>query len=186
MVDSNIHRENILPSEKAKAYKMRYDAMKHQGKATSCPTGEKLSLAKMSEDVGESMRQISRYLTLNELIPEIMKLVDDKVIAFQPAVEIAALDKEEQNVLLSLMESDEITPTTSQAKQLKELSKQGNLTDDRILDIMSIRKPNQAEKITIKYDEVKPYIPKDFTPEQVRKLIVKLVMAWHKKKEREQ
>ena len=186
MIDSNINRENILPSEKAKAYKMRYEAMKHQGKATSRPVGEKLlSITEMSQEVGESERQISRYLQLNNLMPEILKLVDNGKMKLRPAVEISRLSEKEQEELYEIIELEERTPSLEQAIKMKNESRIGRLSDDRILKIMIEQKPNEKDKYILKQDEVRKYVPKSYTPKQVQDLLIELLKQWYKKRQKE-
>ena len=186
MIDSNINRENILPSEKAKAYKMRYEAMKHQGKATSRPVGEKLlSITEMSQEVGESERQISRYIQLNNLIPEILKLVDNGKMKLRPAVEISRLTEKEQKELYEIIEVEERTPSLEQAIKMKNESRIGRLSDERILKIMIEQKPNEKDKYILKQDEVRKYVPKSYTPKQVQDLLIELLKQWHKKRQKE-
>ena len=186
MIDSNITRENILPSEKAKAYKMRYEAMKHQGKATSRPVGEKLlSITEMSQEVGESERQISRYLQLNNLMPEILKLVDNGKMKLRPAVEISRLSEKEQEELYEIIEVEERTPSLEQAIKMKNESRIGRLSDDRILKIMIEQKPNEKDKYILKQDEVRKYVPKSYTPKQVQDLLIELLKQWYKKRQKE-
>lgn len=186
MIDSNITRENILPSEKAKAYKMRYEAMKHQGKATSRPVGEKLlSITEMSQEVGESERQISRYIQLNNLIPKILKLVDNGKMKLRPAVEISRLSKKEQEELYEIIEVEERTPSLEQAIKMKNESRIGRLSDERILKIMIEQKPNEKDKYILKQDEVRKYVPKSYTPKQVQDLLIELLKQWYRKRQKE-
>lgn len=186
MIDSNITRENILPSEKAKAYKMRYEAMKHQGKATSRPVGEKLlSITEMSQEVGESERQISRYIQLNNLIPEILKLVDNGKMKLRPAVEISRLSEKEQEELYEIIEVEERTPSLEQAIKMKNESRIGRLSDERILKIMIEQKPNEKDKYILKQDEVRKYVPKAYTPKQVQDLLIELLKQWYRKRQKE-
>ena len=186
MIDSNITRENILPSEKAKAYKMRYEAMKHQGKATSSPLGERLlSITKMSQEVGDSERQISRDIQLNNLIPEILKLVDNGKMKLRPAVEISRLSEKEQEDLHEIIQVEGRVPSLEQAEKMKKTSRLGRLTDDRILEIMIEQKPNEQDRYIIKQNEVRKYIPKSYTPKQVQDLIIELLKQWYQKRQRE-
>ena len=186
MIDSNITRENILPSEKAKAYKMRYEAMKHQGKATFSPLGERLlSITKMSQEVGDSERQISRYIQLNNLIPEILKLVDNGKMKLRPAVEISRLSEKEQEDLHEIIQVEGRVPSLEQAEKMKKTSRLGRLTDDRILEIMIEQKPNEQDRYIIKQNEVRKYIPKSYTPKQVQDLIIELLKQWYQKRQRE-
>ena len=191
MVDSNKQRERILPSEKAFAYKMKLEAMKKQGKRndlTSRPMVDKLKSADIiGEEVGESGRQIQRYIRLTELIPELLKLVDEEKMKLRPAVEISYLTKSEQEYVFEVMEGNEVFPSHPQARKLKQLSTEGNLTDDDIDRILSEEKPNQKENIKISVDKVKGYFPKEYTPNEMQKIIVKLLenyqLKWQKEKE---
>lgn len=185
MVDTNIYREDVLPSEKAKAYKMRYDAMKHQGKATFGQNVQKSSsLEKMSEEIKEHPKQIQRYLSLNNLIPEIMEMVDDGKIKFTPACEIAGLKESEQKDLYETMMSEICTPALNQAKLMKKESKQGGISMDRIFEIMTEQKPNQEEKIVIKKDKIMQFFPKEYTPRKIEEIIIKLCEQWHRKRQK--
>lgn len=164
MVDSNVQREEILPSERAFAYKMKLEALKHQGKRvdlTSTPVGEKLSIDIIAEEFGQSREQVRRYIRLTELNKNILQMVDDKKIALRPAVEISYLTKDEQYLLLDAMQLNEATPSESQAKRMKELSKEGKLTQDKIDEIMLEEKPNQKEKYKITYERFEKYLPRD-------------------------
>lgn len=191
MVDSNKQRERILPSEKAFAYKMKLEAMKKQGKRndlTSRPMVDKLKSADIiGEEVGESGRQIQRYIRLTELIPELLQLVDDEKMKLRPAVEISYLTKSEQEYVFEVMEYNEVFPSHPQARELKKLSADGNLTDDDIDRILSEEKPNQKENIKFSVDKVKGYFPKEYTPTEMQKIIVKLLenyqLKWQKEKE---
>lgn len=191
MVDSNKQRERILPSEKAFAYKMKLEAMKKQGKRndlTSRPMVDKLKSADIiGEEVGESGRQIQRYIRLTELIPELLQLVDDEKMKLRPAVEISYLTKSEQEYVFEVMEYNEVFPSHPQARELKKLSADGNLTDDDIDRILSEEKPNQKENIKFSVDKVKWYFPKEYTPTEMQKIIVKLLenyqLKWQKEKE---
>ena len=186
MIDSNINRENILPSEKAKAYKMRYEAMKHQGKATSAPLGQKLeSLNVMGQEIGESRTQIQRYLALNKLIPKILEMVDNGKMKLRPAVEISRLSEKEQEDLYEIIDLEERTPSLEQAIKMKNESRIGRLSDERILKIMIEQKPNEKDKYILKQDEVRKYVPKSYTPKQVQDLIIELLKQWYQKRQRE-
>ena len=191
MVDSNIQREEILPSEKAFAYKMKLEALKHQGKRTdltSTPLVEKLenetSIGKLGREVNESTEQIRRYIRLTELIPEILKMVDEKRISFRPAVELSYLSEENQYVLLDIMQFNECTPSLAQAIRLKKLEQEGNLLEEKIEKIMEQEKPNQKEQIKLKYDNLKDYFPKGYNLEQMKNVIEKLLknyqLKWQK------
>lgn len=173
MVDANLQREHILPSEKAFAYKMKLEAIKHQGVA-SAQVGQKLlSVEKVAEDAGESRNQIKRYIRLTYLIPELLSMVDDGKIAFNPAVEISYLEHSEQLVLLDAMSMNDCTPSHAQAIRLKKMSQDGVLNNEAIHDIMSEEKPNQAEQIRFKRDDFKEYFPPRYTDEQIKRDILK-------------
>ena len=188
MVDSNIQREEILPSERAFAYKMKLEAMKHQGirnDLTSRPVGDKLSTEVLGEEVGESARQIQRYIRLTKLIPEILQMVDDKKVAFRPAVELSYLSEENQYVLLNIMEFNECTPSLAQAIRLKKLEQEGNLTEEKIETIMEQEKPNQKEQIKFGVEKIQDYFPKGYTQEQmenkIKELLEKYKLQWQRK-----
>ncbi|GIP09251.1 hypothetical protein J1TS5_14210 [Paenibacillus macerans] len=193
MVDSNLQRENILPSEKAFAYKMKLEAMKRQGQRTdltSAQLGRKLegkeSREILAEQVGESKNQISRYIRLTELTPSILEMVDDKRIAFNPAVELSYLAEEEQQALYETMQSEDCTPSLAQAQRMKKLSQDGRLNVDVIFSILTEEKPNQKEKMTIRRERIDRFFPRDFTEKQKEDLIVQLLESWYKKRQREQ
>ena len=181
MVDSNIQRENILPSEKAKAYKMKNDALKRQGERTdltSRQVGEKLwSVAVIAENASDSERQIQRYIRLTNLVPELLEKVDENKIALTPAVEISYLSEQQQYDLLETMESEDCTPSLSQAQQLKKLSQQGNLDMDSIFIIMSQPKANQKEKISFEADELRKYFP-NCTDNQIKENLLSLAKQY--------
>lgn len=184
MVDANLQRETVLPSEKAFAYKMKLDAIKHQGK-TSVQVAEKLlSVEKVAEDAGESKDQVRRYIRLTYLIPEFLAMVDEGKIAFNPAVEISYLSKDEQCVLLDAMELNDCTPSHAQSIRLKKLSQEGNLDSQIIYGVMSEEKPNQKEQIKFKREEFKKYFPPHYTDEQIRKDILKGLELLRKQRER--
>ena len=189
MVDSNLQRSRILPSEKAFSYKMKLEAMNRQGKRTdltSRPVVDKLKSAdEIGETTGESGRQIQRYIRLTELIPELLDMVDDNKIAFRPAVELSYLTKEEQAALLETIEYDDATPSLPQALKMKEFSKEGRLSADVILSIMSEEKPNQKEKITLKADQYRKYIPSNITGKQTEDYILKALEYYQKFRERQ-
>lgn len=167
MVDTNIQREEILPSEKAFAYKMKLEALSHQGKETSRQVGEKLlSVDIVGKDNGESGRQVQRYIRLTELIPELLNMVDEKKIAFNPAVELSYLQKDEQYVLLDCIECNEATPSLGQAIHLKKLSQENKLTAEKIEDIMGEEKANQKPKYKINYDRFEKVLPKNIATEK--------------------
>lgn len=185
LVDSNLQRENILPSEKAFAYKLKLEAIKHQGKATSRQlVGKCESANEISET--ESGRQIQRYIRLTKLIPPVLDMVDEKRIAFTPAVEISYLRSEEQQMLLSEMEYNDCTPNVSQAQRLKALSAQGMLTQERLSAIMREQKANQKERIKIPVERIRRYFPKNYTTAQIEDEIVRMCeLRWKKRAERE-
>lgn len=178
VVDSNLHREHILPSEKAFAYKMKMEAMSHQGIACG-QVGHK-SRDAVSDT--ESGRQIQRYICLTHLIPPILDMVDERRIAFTPAVELSYLHPEEQNMLLFEMEYGDCTPNLSQAQRLKSFSMQGIFTEERLFAIMSEEKANQKERIKIPTDRIRKYFPKEYTTAQIEETIVKLCEAYHRKR----
>ena len=185
LVDSNLHREHILPSEKAFAYKLKMDAMSHQG--TSCQVGTKLRTdAVVGESVGESARQVQRYIRLTHLIPGILQMVDDSKIALTPAVEISYLTNREQRELLETMECEDCTPSLSQAIQLKLLSQSGNLDIYTIFDILTQRKPNQQEKISFRTEDVRKFFPKSYTTAQMQDVILRLLEGYQRQRQRSQ
>ena len=184
MVDSNLHREKILPSEKAFAYKLKLDAIKHQGKTSRHVVG-KLESADCVSD-GESGRQVQRSIRLTELIPDILRMVDDGTIALTPAVELSYLKKSEQQNLLETMESEDCTPSLSQAIQMKKLSQSGLLTMDRIFDLLREPKANQQDKISFRVDDLRKYFPKSYSASRIQGHILKLLEADLRKRQREQ
>ena len=185
MVDSNLHREKILPSEKAFAYKMKRDALSHQGK-TSPQLGEKLlTVEKVGLDSGDSKNQVLRYIRLTELIPEILQMVDDGKIALTPAVELSYLTKLEQRDLLETMESEDCTPSLSQAIQMKRLSQSRELDIDRIFDILREPKANQIDKISFRTEDLRKYFPKSYSAARIQETILKLLGDYQKKRQRE-
>ncbi|MFR8012096.1 MAG: ParB/RepB/Spo0J family partition protein [Clostridia bacterium] len=185
MVDANLQREHLLPSEKAFAYKMKLDALNHQG-ITSRQVGEKLlSVTQISKDNNESERQIHRYIRLTYLIPELLSMVDEGKIAFNPAVEISYLDQPEQRVLLNAMELNDCTPSHAQAIRLKKLSQEGVLQDRTIYDILAEQKPNQQEQYKFKREDIRKYFPKSYTDKQVCDTVIKLLEQWQRRRERD-
>ena len=184
MVDSNLHREKILPSEKAFAYKMKRNALSHQGK-TSHQVGEKLpTAAKIGMESGDSMNQVLRYIRLTELIPEILQMVDDGKIALTPAVELSYLTNQEQRDLLETMESEDCTPSLSQAIQMKRLSQSGELDIDRIFDILREPKANQIDKISFRTADIRKYFPKTYSAARIHEHILKLLEVDFRKRQR--
>ena len=187
LVDSNLHREHLLPSEKAFAYKMKLDAMNRQGERTdltSSQVGKRLnSHETIAEESGESRNQIHRYIRLTNLLPELLKYVDDGQISFTPTVELSYLNDIEQRDLLQAMELNDCTPSLSQAVRMKKLSQAGKLDDDRINKIMSEEKANQKERIKIPTERVRKYFPKSFSNSQIEDAIVKMCEAQYRKKQ---
>ena len=184
LVDSNLHREKLLPSEKAFAYKMKMEALSHQG--TSCHVGTKLRTDEVIADAaGESARQVQRYIRLTNLIPGILEKVDEGKIALTPAVELSYLTETEQANLLETMESEDCTPSLSQAIALKQTSQNGNLTMDCIFTIMTQPKANQREKISFRTDEVRKFFPRDYTAAQMQAVILKLLSEYQRKRQRD-
>ena len=184
MVDSNLQRENILPSEKAKAYKMKMEALKHQGKHNDLTfrqnVGKSWTVEKLSQDSGEHTRQIERYIRLASLEPDLLEKVDNKEISFTPAVELASLTQEEQQGFLDAMEYSQNTPSLSQAQRIRKLSQNGQCTVEAMREIMSEEKKSELDKITITNDELKKYFPRSFSPKQMRDTIFKLLENWMK------
>lgn len=184
MVDANLQRETILPSEKAFAYKMKLEAVKHQG-VTSRQVGEKLlSVTQVSRDSDDSERQIQRYIRLTYLIPELLAMVDDNKIAFNPAVEISYLDREEQLTLLDAINMSDCTPSHAQSIRLKKMSQDGLLTADAIYAILSEEKPNQKEQIKLPRDELRKYFPQNYSDEQIKRDILKGLELLKRQRER--
>ena len=193
MVDSNLQREHILPSERAFAYKMKLDAIKHQGartdlgkESTSTQVAQKLSVEKVGEDAGVSKDTVRRYIRLTELIPEIRDMVDEKKIAFNPAVELSYLKLEEQREFLDAMDYAQAAPSLSQAQRLKKLSQEGDCKLDAMCEVMNEVKKDDMTTITIPHDVLRKYFPKSYTPQQMQDVIVKLLDQWQKKRNREQ
>ena len=190
MVDSNLQRESLLPSERAFAYKMKLDAMKHQGARTdltSAQVGPKLTAAeKIAENSPDSKSQIKRFIRLTELVPELMDMVDEKKIAFNPAYELSFLKKEEQVDLLDAMDSEQATPSLSQAQRLKKFSQEGHLSIDVMRAIMREEKKSELDKVTLTSDTLRKYFPKSYTPQRMQETIIKLLEAWQRKRQRDQ
>ena len=188
MVDSNLHREKILPSEKAFAYKLKMDAMSRQGQRTdltSNQVGRKLeSAAMIGEQSGDSQTQVRRYIRLTELISEILRMVDEGKIALTPAVELSYLTKQEQRDLLETMESEDCTPSLSQAIQMKRLSQSGELDIDRIFDILREPKGNQIDKISFRTEDLRKFFPKSYSAARIQETILKLLSDYQKKRQR--
>lgn len=190
MVDSNLQRENILPSERAAAYKMKLEAIKRQaGRPTKENSrqvvGNLESADIVGNETGESGRQVQRYIRLTELTPELQQMVDEKKLAMTPAVEISYLKPEEQKLLVETIESEQATPSLSQAKRMKQMSRDGTLTDDSILNIMMEQKKPEKNEIVIQCGDIAKYFPKNYTPHQMERMIFKLLESWQKKKQRQ-
>ncbi|MGN0448198.1 MAG: ParB/RepB/Spo0J family partition protein [Acutalibacteraceae bacterium] len=184
MVDANLQRETILPSEKAFAYKMKLEAIKHQG-VTSRQLGEKLlSVTQVSKDSDDSERQIQRYIRLTYLIPELLSMVDDNKIAFNPAVEISYLDRDEQLTLLDAINMNDCTPSHAQSIRLKKMSQNGLLTADAVYAVLSEEKPNQKEQIKLPRDELRKYFPQNYSDEQIKRDILKGLELLKRQRER--
>lgn len=187
MVDSNIQRENLLPSEKAFAYKMKLDALKHQGRSTSRQLGEKTwSVTQVSNESNESERNIQRYIRLTNLAKPIIDMVDAQRIAFSPAVELSYLTRQEQAELWDLMQSEDCTPSLSQAIRMKKLSQQVKLTPEVMFAILTEEKPNQKEQVRIKTESLRKYFPKSYSVEQMEQAILKLLESQYRAKRRGQ
>ena len=185
MVDSNIQRENILPSERAFAYQMKLEALKHQGlrsDLTSVQVGQKLNArAVIAKEAGESAVQVQRFIRLTNLIPALLDMVDNKKIAFNPAVELSYLTQEEQGKLVDTMESEQATPSLSQAQRLKKFSQEGKLTEESMLAIMSEEKKPEIGKVTLGTDTLRKYFPTNWTPKQMEDQILKLLNNWYQR-----
>ena len=190
MVDANLQRETILPSERAFAYKMKLDAMKHQGERvdlTSSQVGTKLRADEiLAQQAGSSRNQVQRFIRLTELIPELLDMVDEKKIALNPAYELSFLKKEEQVDLLDAMDSEQATPSLSQAQRLKKYSQEGHLTLDMMRVIMGEEKKSDLDRVTFTSDTLRKYFPKSYTPQRMQETIIKLLEAWQKKRQRDQ
>ena len=189
MVDSNLQRESLLPSERAFAYKMKLEAVKHQGARTdltSAQVGPKLTAAeKIAENSPDSKSQIKRYIRLTELIPELLDMVDEKKIALNPAYELSFLKKEEQTQLLDAMDSEQATPSLSQAQRLKKFSQEGHLSIDVMRAIMGEEKKSDLDKVTFTSDTLRKYFPKSYTPQRMQETIIKLLEQWQKKRQQQ-
>ena len=191
MVDSNLQRENLLPSERAFAYKMKLEAIKHQGARTdltSVQVEQKLSARdQVAKEAGErSGIQVMRYVRLTELIPELLDMVDEKKIAFNPAYELSFLKPDEQQMLVETMDYEQATPSLSQAQRMKKFSQEGKLSEDVMLAIMSEEKKGDLDKVTLSSDTLRKYFPKSYTPAKMQETIIKLLEQWQKKRQRDQ
>ena len=188
MVDSNLQREHILPSERAFAYKMKLEALKNQGARsdlTSGQIGPKLrSDEQVALDAGESRKQVQRFIRLTNLIPELLDMVDEKKIAFNPAVELSYLDESQQRDFLEAMEDTQNAPSVSQAQQLKKMAQCGEFTYEKAFDILGQEKKSEQDTVTIKNDILRKYFPRNYTPRQMEEKIIQLLDAWQKKQQR--
>lgn len=190
MVDSNLQRENILPSERAAAYKMKLDAMKRQGMRTDLTSDQhgqksvgKTSREMLAAENRDSATQIQRYIRLTELQPELMKMVDEKKIAFTPAVELSYLKPDEQRMLIDTIESEQSTPSLSQAQRMKKLSQNGELDCDKLFSIMTELKKPERNEIKLSYEVLEKYFPKNYTPQKMQEVIIKLLESWQRKRQ---
>ena len=193
MVDSNLQRETLLPSERAFAYKMKMEAMKHQRERTDLTSGQlgrksdgKESRELIAEQTGESARQVQRFINLTNLIPELLDMVDRKEIAFNPAVELSFLKKEEQKGFLEAMDYGQSTPSLSQAQRIKKLSQAGMCTQEAMNTIMNEEKKSELDTVTLKNDVLRKYFPRSYTPKQMQDTIIRLLEQWQKKRQRDQ
>ncbi len=184
MVDANLQRETILPSEKAFAYRMKLEAIKHQGRSTSTQLAQKLSVQVVGDETGESKDQVRRYIRLTYLIPELLTKVDEGKIAFSPAVEISFLTEEEQRILLDAIELNDCTPSHAQSIRLKKLSQDCVLTKDQIYELMAEEKPNQQEHLRFRREDFNGYFPKSYTEQQIKKDILKGLELLHRHRQR--
>ena len=187
MVDSNLQRENLLPSERAFAYKMKLDAIKNQGARsdlTSTQVAQKLSVEKVGDDAGVSKDTIRRFIRLTNLIPELLDMVDEKRISFNPAVELSYLDESQQRDFLEAMDGTQNAPSVSQAQQLKKMAQCGEFTYEKAFDILGQEKKSEQDTVTIKNDILRKYFPRSYTPRQMEEKIIQLLDAWQKKQQR--
>ena len=191
MVDSNIQREELLPSERAFAYKMKLEALKHQGARTDRTSGQvvqksKLSVEIVAEQAGENYKQVQRYIRLTELISELLDMVDERKLAFNPAVEVSYLKRDEQRMLLEAMDAEQTTPSLSQAQRLKKFSLEGRLTEEAMSAIMSEEKKSDMDKVTLRSDTLRRYFPKSYTPKQMEQTIIKLLDVWKQRQKNQE
>lgn len=184
MVDSNLQRENLLPSEKAFAYKMKLEAMKHQGKATSGQLVQKLSVEKVADEANENYKTVQRYIRLTNLVPPLLQMVDDGRIAFSPAVELSYLTRDEQTELWDLIGREDATPSLSQSLRMKQLSREAKLTPEVLYAILTEEKPNQKEQVRIKTESLRKYFPRNYSAQQMEREIIKLLEARYRAKNR--
>ena len=191
MVDSNIQRETLFPSERAFAYKMKLDAIKRQGARSDLTSGQvgqklKTSVDLVANQAGESTKQVQRFIRLTNLIPELLDMVDNRKIAFNPAVELSYLRQDEQTELLDAMDSEQATPSLSQAQRLKKFSQEGRLSIDVMRAIMSEEKKSDLDRVTLSSEKLSKYFPKSWTPAQMENQIIKLLESWHKRRQQMQ
>lgn len=189
MVDSNIQREELLPSERAFAYKMKLEALKHQGARsdlTSMQVAQKLSVQKVGDDAGVSKDQVRRFIRLTELISELLDMVDERKLAFNPAVEVSYLKRDEQRMLLEAMDAEQTTPSLSQAQRLKKFSQEGRLTEEAMSAIMSEEKKSEMDKVTLRSDTLYKYFPKSYTPKQMEQTIIRLLDVWKQRQKNQE
>ena len=190
MVDSNLQRENILPSERAFAYKMKLEAIKKQGARSDLTSGQivqksKLSIERVAEDAGEGYKTVQRFIRLTNLIPELLDMVDEKKIAFNPAVELSYLDESQQRDFLEAMQDTQNAPSLSQAQRLKKLAQEGHFSYDVAFAVMGEEKKDELDKVVIKNDTLRKYFPRSFTPKQMEDTIIKLLDQWQRKQQRQ-
>ena len=190
MVDSNLQRENILPSERAFAYKMKLEAIKNQGARSDLTSGQivqksKLSIERVAEDAGEGYKTVQRFIRLTNLIPELLDMVDEKKIAFNPAVELSYLDESQQRDFLEAMNDTQNAPSLSQAQRLKRLAQEGHFSYDVAFAVMGEEKKDELDKVVIKNDTLRKYFPRSYTPKQMEDTIIKLLDQWQRKQQRQ-
>ena len=190
MVDSNLQRENILPSERAFAYKMKLEAIKNQGARSDLTSGQivqksKLSIERVAEDAGEGYKTVQRFIRLTNLIPELLDMVDEKKIAFNPAVELSYLDESQQRDFLEAMNDNQNAPSLSQAQRLKRLAQEGHFSYDVAFAVMGEEKKDELDKVVIKNDTLRKYFPRSYTPKQMEDTIIKLLEQWQRKQQRQ-
>ena len=191
MVDSNLQREHILPSERAFAYKMKLDALKNQGARSDLTSGQivqksKLSIERVAEDAGEGYKTVQRFIRLTNLVPELLDMVDEKKIAFNPAVELSYLDESQQRDFLEAMNDTQNAPSLSQAQRLKKLAQEGHFSYDVAFAVMGEEKKDELDKVVIKNDTLRKYFPRSYTPKQMEDTIIKLLEQWQRKQQRQQ
>ena len=190
MVDSNLQREHISPSERAFAYKMKLDALKNQGARSDLTSGQivqksKLSIERVAEDAGEGYKTVQRFIRLTNLIPELLDMVDEKKIAFNPAVELSYLDEAQQRDFLEAMNDTQNAPSLSQAQRLKKLAQEGHFSYDVAFAVMGEEKKDELDKVVIKNDTLRKYFPRSYTPKQMEDTIIKLLEQWQRKQQRQ-